>query len=213
MGTQSSKIAGTFAVGVAVGVAVGSLVSGKFRTAKGQAEVPQEAPTHAAVVTTPTLIVRVELLKQFTRAVFEHCGVEPEAAAEAAEVLLLADMRGIYSHGIARLHAYFEMLCAGVINARPDVRIVHETSSTATVDGDNGLGLVVGPAANRIAMAKAEQCGSGWVTVRNTHHVRPSPPCPSPSRTADRPTPAPSSYRSMALLATIACVPWSSRTQ
>ena len=42
--------------------------------------------------------------------------------------------------------------------------------STATVDGDNGLGLVVGPKANRIAIAKAEQAGSGWVSVRNTNH-------------------------------------------
>ena len=175
MGNQASKIAGTFAVGVAVG----SLVSGKFRNptaASGGAaqEQAEQAPAPVAasnpVAATPTITVRVELLKQFTRAVFEHCGVEPEAAAEAAEVLLLADMRGIYSHGIARLHAYYEMLHAGVINAKPDVRIVHETPSTATVDGDNGLGLIVGPAANRIAMAKAEQSGSGWVTVRNTHH-------------------------------------------
>jgi LDH2 family malate/lactate/ureidoglycolate dehydrogenase len=42
--------------------------------------------------------------------------------------------------------------------------------STATVDGDNGLGLVVGPRVNRIAMDKAEESGSGWVSVRNTKH-------------------------------------------
>jgi len=52
--------------------------------------------------------------------------------------------------------------------ARPS--IVRETPSTATVDGDNGLGLVVGPWANRVAMSKAESAGSGWVSVRNTNH-------------------------------------------
>ncbi|NJR43709.1 MAG: Ldh family oxidoreductase, partial [Akkermansiaceae bacterium] len=43
-------------------------------------------------------------------------------------------------------------------------------ASTATVDGDNGLGLVVGPKANEIAMDKAERAGSGWVSVCNTNH-------------------------------------------
>ena len=48
--------------------------------------------------------------------------------------------------------------------------MVRETPSTATVDGDNGLGLVVGPKANRIAIDKAAQVGTGWVSVRNTNH-------------------------------------------
>ena len=42
--------------------------------------------------------------------------------------------------------------------------------STATVDGDNGLGLVVAPMANCIAMDRVEKSGSGWVSVRNTNH-------------------------------------------
>jgi LDH2 family malate/lactate/ureidoglycolate dehydrogenase len=50
------------------------------------------------------------------------------------------------------------------------VRVVRETPSTATVDGDNGLGLVVGPRANEIAMDKAQTAGSGWVSVCNTNH-------------------------------------------
>jgi LDH2 family malate/lactate/ureidoglycolate dehydrogenase len=62
------------------------------------------------------------------------------------------------------------MLELGRINPRPSVKIVRESASTATVDGDNGLGLVVGPKANAIAMAKAKEAGSGWVSVRNTNH-------------------------------------------
>src|SRR6185295_5935670 len=53
---------------------------------------------------------------------------------------------------------------------RPRVSIVRETASTATVDGDNGLGLVVGPRANEIAMEKAIQVGTGWVAACNTNH-------------------------------------------
>ena len=83
---------------------------------------------------------------------------------------LQADHRGIDSHGIARLHAYFTLLQAGEINPRPKVRKTRSTSTTATVDGDNGLGLIVGPKANKIAMDMADEHGSGWVSVKNTNH-------------------------------------------
>ncbi len=85
-------------------------------------------------------------------------------------MLIAADLRGIDSHGVARLHTYFDMLELGRINPRCSPRIVRETQSTAMVDGDNGLGLVVGPWSNRLAMDKAEQVGSGWVSVCNTNH-------------------------------------------
>jgi LDH2 family malate/lactate/ureidoglycolate dehydrogenase len=102
--------------------------------------------------------------------VFLHFECPKEDAEQAADVLACADLRGIDSHGVARLHCYFELLSARVINPKPKIEIVHSTMSTATVDGDNGLGLVVGPRANRIAMDIAEKAGSGWVSVRNTNH-------------------------------------------
>ena len=81
----------------------------------------------------------------FVTNVFIHCGCVPNEAKEAAAVLILADLRGIDSHGVARLMPYYKMLSNGIINPRPNVTIVRETPSTATVDGDNGLGLIVGP--------------------------------------------------------------------
>src|SRR5438045_4487995 len=62
------------------------------------------------------------------------------------------------------------MLSEGRINPKPEIKVVRSTLSTATVDGDNGLGLVVGPQGNRIAMDMAEKAGSGWVSVCNTNH-------------------------------------------
>jgi LDH2 family malate/lactate/ureidoglycolate dehydrogenase len=109
-------------------------------------------------------------LHEFTQRVFEHYGVPRADARAAAEVLASADLRGIDSHGVARLHTYVDMLELGRIQPRPNVRVVRETASTATVDGDNGLGLVVGPIANRIAHDKAVAAGSGWVSVRNSNH-------------------------------------------
>ncbi|MEQ9439434.1 MAG: Ldh family oxidoreductase [Cyclobacteriaceae bacterium] len=118
----------------------------------------------------PTYTFSPAYLQQYSQAVFQHFGV-PEADAKlASEVLATSDLRGIESHGVARLHTYFDMLTLGRINPKPNITIVREKASTATVDGDNGLGLVVGPKANEIAMDKAEQVGSGWVSVRNTNH-------------------------------------------
>jgi len=110
------------------------------------------------------------LLHDFTKKVFAKLGVPDGEAAQAADVLAAADLRGIDSHGVARLHTYFDLLSAGRINPRPTLRVVRESASTATVDGDNGLGLVIGPRANEIAMDKAAQAGSGWVAVCNTNH-------------------------------------------
>jgi L-2-hydroxycarboxylate dehydrogenase (NAD+) len=111
-----------------------------------------------------------EYLANFSAEVFMHFGVGEGEARQAADVLTKADLRGIDSHGVARLHTYFDMLTLGRINPKPSIKIVREKASVATVDGDNGLGLVVGPTANAIAMEKAERYGSGWVSVCNTNH-------------------------------------------
>jgi len=111
-----------------------------------------------------------ERLREFTDRVFRSLGVPDGEAAVAAEILSCADRRGIDSHGVARLGSYVGLLAAGRINPRPVVRIVRESPSTATLDGDNGLGLVVGPKANDVAMDKAQAVGTGWVSVCNTNH-------------------------------------------
>src|SRR5947207_11155984 len=115
-------------------------------------------------------LFRVERLHEFAARVFAHHRVSPADAERAAEVLTAADLRGIDSHGVARLHFYAEMFENGRLNPRPNIRVVRESPSTATVDGDNGLGLVVGPRANDICMEKAETAGTGWVSVRNSNH-------------------------------------------
>ena len=117
-----------------------------------------------------TKVFPVETLREFSTRVFFHFGCPKEDAEQAADVLACADLRGIDSHGVARLHCYFELLSAGAINPKPRIKIIRSTMSTATVDGDNGLGLVVAPRANRIAMDLAENAGSGWVSVCNSNH-------------------------------------------
>lgn len=111
-----------------------------------------------------------EQLYHFTRSVFEKIGCNTQDADLAAEVLLSADKRGIDSHGIARLIGYVRLWESGRINSNPDIKMVHETPSTGVVDGDAGLGLVVAPYAMQIAIEKAKNVGTGWVSVRNSNH-------------------------------------------
>lgn len=91
-------------------------------------------------------------------------------AVLAANALLSADLRGIDSHGIARLSGYVRLWEVKRVNATPAIQIVHETPSTAVLDGDQGLGLVVAQEAMKIAIAKAEKVGTGWVSVQNSNH-------------------------------------------
>ncbi|HEX2534591.1 MAG TPA: Ldh family oxidoreductase, partial [Chitinophagaceae bacterium] len=111
-----------------------------------------------------------EELLRFAIEAFTALKFSPEHARLAATVLLSADLRGVDSHGIARLSGYIRLLEAGRANPRPDIKVVYETPSTATVDGDRGLGLVVAPFAMQVAMEKASLAGSGWVSVRNSNH-------------------------------------------
>ncbi len=109
-------------------------------------------------------------LHTFTKHVFITCGM-PEAEAKlASDVLLAADLRGIDSHGVARLSGYVRLYKAKRANMNPIVKVLHETPSTATLDADEGLGLTVAPKAMQIAIEKAKQVGTGWVAIQNSNH-------------------------------------------
>lgn len=109
-------------------------------------------------------------LHQFAVNLFIKIGCPHDQAIEAANVLLSADLRGVDSHGVARLVGYLRLYEKNRINPHPQLSVVHETPSTAVVDGDAGLGLVAGPYAMRLAIEKAKNVGTGWVAVKNSNH-------------------------------------------
>ncbi|WPP52485.1 Ldh family oxidoreductase [Catalinimonas niigatensis] len=109
-------------------------------------------------------------LHTFTYNIFKKMGCPSHDAELAADVLLKADLRGVDSHGVARLVGYVRLWEKKRINVRPAIQIVHETPSTAVIDGDGGLGLLVAPFAMKVAMEKAHSAGTGWVSVRNSNH-------------------------------------------
>src|SRR6201994_1080256 len=116
------------------------------------------------------MLISESALRTFTENIFTAMGCSEEHSRLAADVLLKSDLRGIDSHGVARLTGYVRLWEKKRINTNPDIKIVHETPTTATVDGDAGLGLVVAPFAMKVAIEKAGKYGSGWVSVRNSNH-------------------------------------------
>jgi L-2-hydroxycarboxylate dehydrogenase (NAD+) len=109
-------------------------------------------------------------LAEFSKSVFLKIGCSQEHTEIATQSLLRADLRGVDSHGVARLSGYVRLWEAKRVNSHPQIKIVHESPSTAVVDGDAGLGLVVAPKAMEIAIAKAKNAGTGWVAVKNSNH-------------------------------------------
>lgn len=115
-------------------------------------------------------LVKLDELKSFCKEVFKAIGCSNDHAELATQVLVSADLRGVDSHGVARLSGYVRLWKSKRINSNPEIKIERESLSTATIDADEALGLISGPKAMELAIQKAEECGSGWVVVNNSNH-------------------------------------------
>ena len=116
--------------------------------------------------------VNVDSLRAVTERIFMKCGVPESEAYLGADVLMFADQSGIDTHGVSNmLRSYVSAYNSGTLNPEPRLQIVKETPSTATIDGDGGLGLMIAPKAMDIAIAKAKEVGTGVVAVRNSGHL------------------------------------------
>ncbi|MSQ14380.1 MAG: Ldh family oxidoreductase [Dehalococcoidia bacterium] len=119
------------------------------------------------------MIIRVprDALHSFAVNAFCYYGVPDDDARIAADVLLESDLRGIESHGVPRLEQfYLARLRDGRINPTPQIKVLHESPSTALVDADGGLGMVTGFRSMKIAIEKAKVSGTGFVSVTNARH-------------------------------------------
>ena len=116
------------------------------------------------------LRVSPTVLKSFCSEALEKLNVPSEDAQVTAKVLVEADLRGIDSHGVARMSRYVSGIQQGMMRPRAKPRVVHETESTATIDADAGLGQPVSFKAMQLAMSKAREHSLGFVAVRNSNH-------------------------------------------
>jgi LDH2 family malate/lactate/ureidoglycolate dehydrogenase len=111
-----------------------------------------------------------QTLQDWAAAVFRRCGVAEADAAVTARILVRTSLRGIDTHGIARIPSYVANLRSGEFNpaARPHLTEQH---GTLQCDGQDGLGQVVGMAALHAAMARAERQAIVACTIRNCGHL------------------------------------------
>ncbi len=116
------------------------------------------------------MIISKEALQQFTKQVFIQMGCNENHASLAADVLIKADLRGIDSHGVARLSGYVRLWEKERINMRPEFKLEHETFTTATLNADRALGLVSAPYGMDLAIEKAKIYGCGFTAIKNSNH-------------------------------------------
>ncbi len=117
-----------------------------------------------------TIRMQEKPLREFCEQVLQKLGVPPEDARVTTDVLVLADLRGIDSHGVARLQRYVTGLKEGYMKPTDQSRIVRETKATALIDGGQSLGQVVSRKAMGLAIKKAKDTAVGIVSVRNSNH-------------------------------------------
>ena len=116
--------------------------------------------------------VKEENLRATVESVFRKMGLSEEDCSLGADVLVKADMRGVDTHGVSNmLRSYVTGYGSGEINPNPNWQITRETASTANIDGDRGLGILIAPRAMDIAIQKANDVGMGVVTIHNSRHL------------------------------------------
>ena len=127
-----------------------------------QFKVPEDMAVH----------VQEDALRETVTSVFKKMGVSDADSELATDVLVVADMRGVETHGVSNmLRAYVSGYGSGEINNNPNWRITRETPATANIDSDRGLGIIVTPKAMEIAIEKAKNVGVGMVTIHNSRHL------------------------------------------
>jgi LDH2 family malate/lactate/ureidoglycolate dehydrogenase len=111
-----------------------------------------------------------EPLERWTKALIERLGTPPDIADDVAQILVSSDLRGIASHGTARLPQYVALAEAGVMD--PSARPVRERGrpALALFDARNGWGHHAGRVAMDDAIERALTLGTAMSVVRNSNH-------------------------------------------
>lgn len=142
----------------------------QHRAAGGARQISFDETLEGNVVENTEVRVQPEALKDFCVRALQRRNVPVDDARITADVLVTADLRGISSHGVARLRRYVDGLRDGVMTAQPDTQVVTETPTTVVIDAGGGLGQPVSYRAMEKANQKAEEFGAGFATVRNSNH-------------------------------------------
>jgi ureidoglycolate dehydrogenase (NAD+) len=123
-----------------------------------------------AQITSPSVSVPAEVLRNFVYQCLQKAAVPDAHAALVSESLVESNLRGIDSHGVARMPHYLNRIRHGSVNPTPDLRFERVAAALGRLDGDHGLGQVVMSRATDEVIALARETGAGWVAVENSSH-------------------------------------------
>ena len=120
----------------------------------------------------PVEFIRVmpEDMRKFVLELYRRVGKSADRSRLIAELLVDTDIRGVFSHGTRQSARYLRLLRDGELNPNPESSIVHQTPTTATIDGDGGLGHFASWRAAHLAVEKARVAGMSAVVTRNHFH-------------------------------------------
>ncbi len=122
-------------------------------------------------MTTEETRVDAEKLTSISKKVLQRLGVPEKDAQVTADILVATDLRGAGSHGVAHLKMFYvKRIRLGLINLNPKPKIFRQSAAAATMDGDRGLGFVIGHQAMMEAIQRAKKSGAGFIAVRNSTH-------------------------------------------
>jgi len=123
-----------------------------------------------AQIVSKSLRVDAGRLREFTALCLEKAGLRADDAELVARSLVESNLRGIDSHGLARLAHYVSRIRLGSIKPQPDIQVHRHAASLARVDGDHGMGQLAMQRATEEALVLARESGAGWVAVENSTH-------------------------------------------
>ena len=114
--------------------------------------------------------IKEQDLRNFCEGICLKLGLSKEHTYDLVDSLVFANLRGVDSHGIMRLPSYFKRLKEGGCTINPKINILKEEPSIVLIDGDSGLGQVVGMHAVKLAIDKAKNQGISIVGANNSSH-------------------------------------------
>lgn len=115
--------------------------------------------------------IEVNKLKDFCKEIAISMGLPVKDGEVVADQLVSAERFGYSSHGIIRLIYYYRALKDGLLNPKPNIKVLKENSNIVLVDGDNGFGQVIATKTTELAIKKSEEYGIGFGNAINLGHV------------------------------------------
>lgn len=115
-------------------------------------------------------VIKIEDAIAFEKALYTAAGMSEQDAERVAEILVEADARGVYSHGIQRNHIYLERFAKGGNDPKGRPEVIRQVGATALVDGKNSMGMIASEYGMNVAIDLARKYGTSAVSVTGSNH-------------------------------------------